>query len=294
MTEREFEAPEEVQRDDSAMPTEADSGAGTPSGHGRSQDDTVELVSLFGLNIRNTTLEQAADEIVEAAAKGLPRRVNFVNAHCVNVAASDAAYLRSLESTNLLYADGSGMALAARLAGIRLRDNVNGTDLFPILCRRAAAKGIPMALLGARSGRAALCAERMRERNPELRVVWTGDGYFGAAEEQSMIAGINASGAKILLVAMGVPRQELWLETVSAAIRPPVTMGVGALFDFWSGAVKRAPRCFRVVGMEWLFRLALEPRRLFGRYVLGNMTFLGRALRRRLQGKAVLTHKSLR
>ena len=263
------------------------------SGGGQDGDDDPEWVRLFGLRLRNTTLEQAAEEIVDAAASGLRQRIAFVNTHCVNVAASDAGYYRALQSADKLYVDGSGMALAARLAGIDLKDNVNGTDLFPILCERAAARGLSIGLLGARPGRAKRCAELIKERNPSLKVAWSHHGFFGPAEQDEILAGINASGTDILLVGMGVPRQDLWLESVSGAMRPPVTMGVGALMDFYSGAIRRAPRFLRDLGLEWVFRLALEPVRLFGRYVLGNPRFVGRILLRRLEGKAALSDKSL-
>ncbi len=98
---------------------------------------------------------------------------------------------------------------------------------------------------------------------------------------------MNASGAGILLVALGVPRQELWIEQHAGELRTPVVVGVGGLFDFVSGRVRRAPRPLRALRLEWLFRLVREPRRLFGRYVLGNPLFLMRALRYalRLRGR---------
>jgi N-acetylglucosaminyldiphosphoundecaprenol N-acetyl-beta-D-mannosaminyltransferase len=116
-------------------------------------------------------------------------------------------------------------------------------------------------------------------------VAYTRDGYADAGDPARAIAGINRSGARILLVAKGVPRQECWIAAHAAELAPPVLMGVGALFDFYSGAVPRAPLAMRRLRMEWLFRLLVEPRRMCRRYVLGNPAFLYRALRLRLNDR---------
>ena len=237
------------------------------------------IVDLFGLHLQDASLASAAARLSRLAIRGQPARVFFVNAHCVNVAARDRTYLDALRSGDLLYADGIGMAIAARLRGSRLQDNVNGTDLFPLLCGIAAARAVPLAFLGARPGVAERCADRMRERFPGLRIVWTGHGYHPGSEDARIIDGINASGARMLFVAKGVPAQELWIAAHAPRIAAPVVLGVGALFDFYSGAIPRCPLLLRALRLEWLFRLGMEPRRLFTRYVLGNPAFLYRAIR---------------
>lgn len=253
-------------------------------------DDTIPL---FGLSICNTTLPEASAALLKDAGEGTRRQVFFVNAHCVNVAAQDRAYLDTLRAADLLYADGSGMRLAAKLAGLPLRDNVNGTDLFPLLCRDAAAAGVGIALLGARPGVAERCAENMRTRFPGLKVVWSHHGYLKDADVPGLIASLNNSGAGMLFAAMGVPTQELWIARHADALRPPVLLGVGALFDFYSGEVSRAPVLIRKLGLEWVYRFMLEPRRMFARYILGNPVFVLRALRRRMRGHDALRHMAL-
>ena len=170
------------------------------------------------------------------------------------------------------------MAIAARLAGARLQNNVNGTDLFPKVCRAAAAASVPIALLGARSGVAQKCADAMQQRFPGLRIVWVQHGYLPGNAERATLRELNASGAKLLFVAKGVPAQELWIAEHGARLEPPVILGVGALFDFYSGTIRRAPQRLRDLRLEWVYRLALEPRRLFGRYLLGNPAFMTRVL----------------
>jgi N-acetylglucosaminyldiphosphoundecaprenol N-acetyl-beta-D-mannosaminyltransferase len=209
-------------------------------------------------------------------------QVFFVNAHCVNVAARDPGYARLLKSAPFLFADGAGMALAARLNGVPLANNVNGTDLFPRLCDAAAAASLPVAFLGARPGVARQCATLMEQAYPGLRVVWVEDGYLSHEVERLRLAELNKSGARILFVAKGVPTQEHWIAAHAEQLVPPVLVGVGALFDFYSGTMSRAPLLMRKLRIEWAYRLVQEPRRLFLRYVLGNPEFIARALLWRL------------
>ncbi len=253
----------------------------------------MSYISLFGLDIEDIILDEASAGIVRDAELSVRRKVYFVNAHCINTAALDANYLGVLQDGDSLFADGSGMRLASRLAGFSLKDNVNGTDLFPLICRDAAIAGIKLALLGARPGVAQRCADNMRSQFPDLKIVWINDGYFSLGDEVDMVKAINDSGAQILFVAMGVPMQEFWVARNADGLRVPVLLGVGALFDFYSGTMPRAPQRVRNLGLEWLFRFIIEPKRMFVRYILGNPVFIIRALWRRLRGKKFLQEESL-
>ncbi len=237
----------------------------------------------MGLRYWDVDLAHVARFIVDKAVAGERLQVFFVNAHCVNVAARDPEYARLLQNSPFLLADGAGMALAARIFGIRLGHNVNGTDLFPLLCAEAAARRVPVAFLGARGNVAANCAAHMERQHPGLKVVWVADGYLAAEEETRQLRVLDESGAKLLFVAKGVPAQEHWIAAHAGQISAPVVLGVGALFDFYSGAMPRAPLYMRKLRLEWLYRLLQEPRRLFGRYVLGNPEFVARALLWRLR-----------
>ena len=234
---------------------------------------------ILGLRIKDESLDCAADSIIFDACNSVKRKVFFVNAHCINVAARNEAYCSILHNAPFVYADGSGMAIAARLWGNGLENNVNGTDLFPILCEKVARENVPVALFGASPGIAKICAEHMEKMYPGLRVVWNHHGYVSREEQAGLIEGINRSGARILLVAKGVPLQELWIEENAPKLDVPVILGVGALFDFYSGTMQRAPLYIRKMGLEWLFRFLMEPRRLFRRYIIGNPQFLLRALK---------------
>lgn len=248
-------------------------------------------VNIFGFRVKNTSLRGAAEAILDRSEKGLRENIFFVNAHCVNIAAKNPAYRKILSRADCVFADGVGIALASIVAGQALRDNINGTDLFPVLCDIAAQRKIPIALLGARPDIVQRCADRMTSRYPGLNIVCALDGYFGPEKDDEVIAKINASGAKVLLVARGVPIQETWIDQLGHRIEVPQVMAVGGLFDFYSGHVRRAPLVMRRLGLEWLVRLAQEPRRLFRRYVIGNPVFLYRTFRLRIQGRSNLRNR---
>lgn len=261
---------------------------------GRASAVTPEHLRILDVSIANKTMQEAIDWVFEqtrtgAAASsdgagaggdrvGAGRLVCFVNPSCLNISVQDIGYRAVLHRASLVLPDGIGIKVATRMQAVGLRENVNGTDLFPRLCERAAAEGTPLYLLGARDGVAAEAGRAMTKRYPGLRIVGTHHGYI-AGEEDEVVAAINASGAQILLVAMGVPQQELWLERMRPQLRPAVLMGVGGLFDFYSGRIPRAPLWVREIGMEWVWRLMQEPGRMWRRYVIGNPLFLFRVWR---------------
>lgn len=234
----------------------------------------AECTRLFGFDLVKAKLADAARAIVAMSAVREAVTIQFINAHCINMARADAAYRTALESADLLLPDGSGIAIAARMAGREMGENLNGTDLFPAICSEAAARGQSIFLLGGQPGIATAAACTMTNRFPTLKIAGTRHGFWSPAEEDRMIAEINASGAAILMVGLGVPLQEKWIARVRHRLTARVVMGVGGLFDYYSGAIPRAPLALRAAGCEWIWRLMQEPRRLFTRYILGNPLFL--------------------
>jgi len=237
-------------------------------------------LQLFDLPIANVSLQYAVHDLVSRARKNLRTRVAFINAHVVNTAASDPAYARVLASADRNYADGSGMALAARLLGAGLVDNVNGTDMFPLLCAAAAEAGQKIFLLGGKPGVAEAAAQTVRAMGYGSAIAGAHHGYILRGEEEGRraIDAVNASGASILLVGMGVPMQDIWIAKNFPRLETPVVAGVGGLFDFFAGNVSRAPTFLRKSGLEWTWRLAQEPGRMWKRYLIGNATFVARAV----------------
>lgn len=249
-------------------------------GGGGGERETPALLNFFGIPILNISMAEAVDWLIAASAPGgPPQQLAFVNPDCLNIAWRDTEYRGALIEADRVLPDGIGIHIGCRMQGVALRENVNGTDLFPLLCAAAAEQGRSLFLLGARPGVADAVAENMQKRYPQLRIAGTRDGYFDTADEPAVIAAVNASGADILLVAFGAPRQDLWLLQYRDALAPPVRIGVGGLFDFYSGRIPRAPMWMREIGLEWAFRLLQEPGRMWRRYVIGNPLFLYRVWR---------------
>jgi N-acetylglucosaminyldiphosphoundecaprenol N-acetyl-beta-D-mannosaminyltransferase len=247
-------------------------GAGTPR-------EMPPILNFFGVPVVNTTMTEAVDWVVSKAAGRERNLLAFVNPDCLNIAWENADYRNLLRGAERVLPDGIGIHLGCRMLGQALRANVNGTDMFPLLCEAAARERLPIYLLGARPGIAEAAAENMVKCYPDLKIAGARDGYFPTEEESAVVEAINLSGARILLIAFGAPRQELWLGRWREQLEPPVRMGVGGLFDFYSGRIPRAPVWMREMGLEWVFRLMQEPGRMWRRYVIGNPLFLLRVRR---------------
>lgn len=231
---------------------------------------------IAGLRLLNVRADDLIEAIMAALHARVPTRVAFVNPDCVNIAFRDADYRRCLGACDWVCADGIGMKIAGSMLGYPICQNINGTDLFPRLCRQLAATGQSVYLLGGRDGVAAATARWATVHAPGLKIAGSAHGYFTDEQEPALIAAIRASGADMLLVALGAPRQEKWLETHCAASGAVVGMGVGGLFDYYSGSMPRAPQWMREIGCEWIFRLYQEPGRMWRRYLVGNLVFLFR------------------
>jgi N-acetylglucosaminyldiphosphoundecaprenol N-acetyl-beta-D-mannosaminyltransferase len=235
-------------------------------------------VRLCGFLIENVSMREAVEEVLRLQRGDSRAHVGFLNAHYVNVAACDGAYDDALRRASVLFADGSGMRLAGRLRGIRLEDNVNGTDMFPLLAEAMAREGRSIYLLGGRPGIADGVRRWLSTHAPSLDVRGASHGYRTEDEWREIVSDIREARPDLLMVAMGAPFQDIWIQRHLATLGAPVVMSVGGLFDFYSGRIPRAPRAVRAAGLEWAFRLAQEPGRLWRRYLLGNAVFVARAL----------------
>lgn len=249
--------------------------------YGTKASAVTDELSVLGIRIDNLTMTESLEWIRAAIEKETPAQVSFLNPHCANVACRDGAYFQSLEDSALTLADGIGLKIAGKLLGREIRQNVNGTDLFPRLCAELAGTGQGLYLLGGRPGVPEAVRDWITEHHPGVTVSGVRNGYFSEAEEPDIVEAIRRSGASVLLVAFGVPKQELWIARHLDALGVPVVLGVGGLFDFFSGRIPRAPLWMREIGLEWVYRLYQEPGRMWQRYLVGNGTFLLRVLAER-------------
>ncbi|MBT9382265.1 WecB/TagA/CpsF family glycosyltransferase [Pseudooceanicola sp. CBS1P-1] len=247
---------------------------------GPDHPEPLPTLTVMGLPL----VDASAEDTIRAILAPGRRTIAFLNAHCANVMARDTAYGDALQRADMVLPDGIGVELAARMNGHQLTANLNGTDLVPALLARAQEQGLSVFLFGGTPGTAETAAQRLQADIPGLKIAGTRDGYGGAQDEMAALSAINASGADILLVAMGVPRQDLWLAQNAHLLSPRIQLGVGALLDFLAGNVRRAPLAVRKAKAEWAWRLAMEPRRMARRYLIGNFTFLARAARVALRG----------
>ncbi len=238
-------------------------------------------VRILGVGVRNTTKTEAIALMDGWASSDEreTRQVFIVNAHTLNLAYTDADYREVLNSGDVVFGDGTGVRMAARLKGVRMLDNLVGTDLVPDFIEATLDRGYRYYLLGGTPDTAARASAKLQTLYPGIRIVGHHGGYVDAELSRELVSDINASSADVLLVAMGNPLQECWIHDHHTALRVPVCVGVGGLFDHWAGNLKRAPMWVRRMGVEWLQILAQQPGRKWRRYVLGNPAFLYRALR---------------
>lgn len=234
--------------------------------------------ALGPLRIRAASRQDAVREIVGAIGAGSSARVAFANTHLLYCAYRDPTLARELDAFNV-YNDGLGVDIISIAAGAgRFPDNLNGTDLVPAVLR-ACPEGTRVYLIGARSRVAAAAAHKMQALWPHVAICGVSSGYGDPREAREHI---RATQPDLVLVAMGNPLQERFI-AACADDTPAVYIGVGALFDFLSGAVPRAPEAWRRARLEWLHRLLLDPARMWRRYGVEPLIVLFSVCASRLQ-----------
>ena len=240
--------------------------------------------SLVVLGVPFTLCEfgDAVERVHDMIATGEPHQLVLANAHTLNLAYDDPAYHLVVSDADLVLRDGVGVELAARLAGSDGGHNFVGTDFVPELLEALGPDEVRVFLFGGRPGVTEQAANSLAACGSHVRIVGAAPGY-GAVER--VVQQVHATRPHVLLVALGNPLQERWIDEHLIQLGVPVSIGVGALFDYLAGRVPRAPRWVVRLRAEWLFRLLVEPRRLWRRYVMGNPRFIWRVIssRRREQ-----------
>lgn len=206
-----------------------------------------------------TTLEYV-DQLVASATQACT--VIAVNPEKVMKARQDPELLRFLNGTTLLIPDGIGVVSAARILGLGQMERVPGVDLMTALCQRSAERGYRVFLYGAAPEVNAAARLALELRYPGIRVAGNRHGYLAEADMPGLVQEINDSGAQLLFIALGSPRQELWISRYLPQLKVKVCQGVGGSFDVLAGAVRRAPALWRSVHLEWAYRLLAQPRRI--------------------------------
>lgn len=217
---------------------------------------------------------EAVQTVLEHLLERRGKRIFYANAHTMVTASQDTGLNQALQRCDLLLADGSGVRWGSALLGAPLTYNLNGTDLVPALCRAGSERQLSVYLLGGQPGVAQEAARNLQAACPGLIIAGAQHGYFTPEELPEVLENIRQARPHLLLVAMGVPKQEIWIDQYADQLPGISCMGVGGLFDFLAKRVRRAPRLVRAVGMEWSWRLLMEPNRLWKRYLIGNLRFI--------------------
>jgi N-acetylglucosaminyldiphosphoundecaprenol N-acetyl-beta-D-mannosaminyltransferase len=235
---------------------------------------------VLGCRVDSIAGADAVRRIVELARGDEPSLVVTLGTEMVVYAQRDAGFRDVVNGSALSLCDTVGVLWAARMRGAHLRDRVTGVELIGPLCDALTREGAGVYLLGGKGDTARRASDALRTTHPGLAIVGARDGYFTDAESEAVVAEIAATGARVLLAGLGSPRQELWLARHLATTGCAVGIGVGGSFDVIAGNVARAPQAWRRLGLEWLYRLAAEPRRW--RRQLALPAFVALALRERL------------
>lgn len=237
-----------------------------------------DTVDLLGVRIDNVGMSDTVQTIDRFIAQGGTHQIVTLNVNVITIACRDAEFMKIINAADLVVPDGVPLLWAARLLGTPLSGRVNGTDLVYACCKLAVQKGYRVYVLGAAPGIGMLAAERLIRECPGLQVAGVYAppyGDFSPAEREKMIRQIVSVRPHILFVALGAPKQDTWIYEQRDTINVPVCVGIGGSLDLISGKIKRAPRWMQRRGLEWLYRLFREPKRLWKRYLIGNTVFMG-------------------
>lgn len=235
--------------------------------------NTLPTMSLLGVDVVSASGEQVMQAINSIIAHRSGKHVAFLNANNANIAMKNAIFKAVLNNAMVL-PDGLGVDIGARiLHGVTYAENLNGTDFVPALLKQLPA-GTKVGLYGAAPGTAKRAKAVIDAMAPALDTRVIAHGFARGQDQAEALEKLAEWQADLLLVAMGTPNQEIWIEQNITAEHSAVIVSVGALFDFLAGNVKRAPAWMRKARCEWMFRLAQEPARLWQRYIIGNPRFL--------------------
>ena len=230
-------------------------------------------IDILGVPVDCVNMEQAVAAVDAMVGEDHPQTVIANNPEKVIKARQDAGLLKQLKKSGLLIPDGIGIVIAARILGLARMERVPGSELMPAICELAANRGYRIFLFGADPEVNQRTREILLQRYPGIKIVGNRDGYVSDGEMSSVVEEINSSNAEILFIALGSPKQEMWMEKYLQGTNVKVCQGVGGTFDVISGKVRRAPAAFRKVHLEWFYRLLSNPKRTLRQTALPKYLF---------------------
>jgi N-acetylglucosaminyldiphosphoundecaprenol N-acetyl-beta-D-mannosaminyltransferase len=232
---------------------------------------------ILGMRVDATSYDDASQRVVHWAREGRSAYVCVATVHMTMETFDSMAFRQVVNGADLVTPDGRPLVWALRSLGVKGTSQVRGTDLTTHVAKLAARESVPIGLYGGTPELLDVFVRVLKTHYPEVRVVCRIAPPFRPLtpeEDEAVIREIITSGARVLFVGIGCPKQEIWMAAHKGRI-PAVMLGVGAAFDFHTGRVPQAPRWMQVAGLEWVFRLLIEPRRLWRRYAKHNPRFVG-------------------
>jgi N-acetylglucosaminyldiphosphoundecaprenol N-acetyl-beta-D-mannosaminyltransferase len=236
----------------------------------------MTTVEVLGIPVTAQRYDEAIESLLVAAKDRRPFRVHFATVHSIVGATASEALQTVYESADMVAADGMPLVWLSRRRGAAFAERVCGPDVMLSLCDRGRGLGLRHYFVGGRPGVPEALAERLVGRFPGLVVAGTASPPFrslATGEDRALVDAINAAAPDVVWIGLGSPKQEFWAADHAGRLTAPLILPIGAAFDFHSGRLRRAPRWMQRIGLEWLFRLAAEPRRLFRRYITTNILF---------------------
>ncbi len=218
-----------------------------------------KTVDIMGVPVDNVTMDKAVDRVISFLSEDKVHSVYTPNAEIMMAAQRDANLKNILMTADLLVADGAGVVLASKILGCNLPERVAGFDLINRVFSLSGKKKFKLFLFGGKPEVAEQAGHKITSLYPGVEIAGCRNGYFSKENEPEIINQINSSGANILLVALGAPKQELWIHEHKNLLTTSVCIGVGGSLDVFAGTAKRAPVFFQKNGLEWLYRLYKEP-----------------------------------
>jgi N-acetylglucosaminyldiphosphoundecaprenol N-acetyl-beta-D-mannosaminyltransferase len=244
-------------------------------------------VNICGVDVDKYSFAEAVAGVLNHAKLGKPPEyVVTPNAHHIVMLQKNDSFRQVYQHARWVVPDGVSLLWAAKFLSMPLSGRVNGTDLLESLCAMSAPLGLKVFFLGGRPHAANQAAAVLNQRYPSLKIstYCPPYGFHTDPQEQVRInAAIKAAAPDLLFVGLGAPKQEYWIANNYQALNVPVSLGIGVSFELVSGMVTRAPQWMQKTGLEWLFRLLMEPRRLWQRYLLGNIIFMGLVLKQKMR-----------
>ena len=229
-------------------------------------------VNVLGVGFDNLTMGEAVAKGLDLIRSGGCHYVVTPNPEIVEKCRENPAAMEVVNKAALVLPDGIGVVKGAAMLGTPLKERVPGFEFATHLVGHMAEEGMSLYLLGAKPGVAEQAARKLQETHPKLKIAGTQDGYF--KEDAPVVEAIRASGADVVFVCLGAPKQENWMIEHGPETGASFLIGLGGSLDVFAGTVKRAPKGWQKLGLEWLYRLFQDPKRLFRRYVVTNTKFL--------------------